>query len=634
MKFKRSMSFLVALMFATTTSVAIAQAPRIPTMDFFKDAEAESLTLSPTGEYMTVVVPKGDHSILVAMRTDDMKPLGKWEFGTNNFIGRTVWVNNDRIAIYLAKRVPSQETKVLMPNILFSNVDGTDKKFVEMGAYYQLVSTTPDDPRHITVSQSRPNAVLYKMNVYSGNVTKVAAAPLEPGSFLVNKKGEPAFAIGSKLNDTKTYVLRRDGDSWKQISVTERGEAGTRPLKLASDGRHAYLAVSDKGEPERLVLRDMETGQEKVLQPSHTSDIEGTVSNFDGENIAAVWYEDGVPYYEFLDEKSPEASIFGGIINSIDDKVVSFRGKSDDGNKILFAAYSDTDPGSYYLFDRKTGKARFLMAAMPWIKPAQMAQMNPITVTARDGTKIHGFLTTPNGSNGKNLPLIMHPHGGPHGPRDEWGFNPEVQFLANRGYAIVQMNFRGSGGYGTAFEKMGYRNWGTTMIDDMTDVVKHLIKEGTVNPKRICTYGASYGGYAALQSVIREPDLYSCAIGYVGVYDLDQLAKDSDIQSSHSGREYLKRVYPTTVEERRAQSPVYNVSKIKVPVMLIHGALDERVPMTQFYRFTQALKDAGKGPEEMLVEQKEAHGFQLPENQVKAADRTEAFLNKHIGPGK
>ncbi len=633
MKFKRSMSFLVALMFATTASVAIAQAPRIPTMDFFKDMQAQNLTLSPTGEFMTVEVPKGDRTILVAMQTADLKPLGKWDFGPRHHIARTVWVNDNRIAITMAKKEDSQERPRLLPNVLLVNVDDTDKKYFELGAAYTIVDTTPADPRTIIVSRNQPTATLYKLNVYSANLAKIAAAPLSPGSFFVNANGEAAFATGSK-DDTKFYVYRRDSDNWTKIHESSMGDGAIRPLKLASDGTHAYMAVSDHGEPERLVLRDLATGKDEVIYASKPSDIEGTVSTFDGRNLAAVRYQDGVPYYEFVDRKSKEASIFGGLINSFDDKVVEFRGKTLDGNLILFRAYSDTDPGSFYLYDHRTGKARFLMAAMPWIKPSQMSQSNPITFTGRDGTKLHGFLTVPNGSNGKNLPLIMHPHGGPHGPRDYWGFDPEVQYFANRGYAVLQVNFRGSGGYGNSFEKMGYRNWGTTMIDDMTDAVQSLVKDGVVNKNRICTYGASYGGYAALQSVIREPDLYRCAVGYVGVYDLDQLAKDSDIQLSNSGREYLKRVYPTTVEERRAQSPVYNVSKLKVPVMLIHGAMDERVPMSQFNVFTKALKDAGKGPEEVLVEPKEGHGFVSNENQVKAAERTAAFFDRHIGAGK
>lgn len=624
---------LLGIALAGAATLAMAAPPRIATADFFKERLAQNLTLSPTGEYLTVEVPKEDRTILVAMKASDLKPIKHWDFGKDFHVARTVWVNDDRISIAVAKQEGTEERPRLQPNLLMTDIDGSKSKYIDMGAAYTIVSTTPDDPQTIIVSRNEPTANLYKMNVYSGAIAKLSGVPLRPGSFLVNKDGDAAFATGSK-DDMKFYVYRRENNAWKQIHESAMGEAAIQPVRLAGDGKHAYFSVSDRGEPERLVLRNLETGEDKLLQPSRASDIEGTLSDFNGENVIGVRYQDGVPYYEFMDLKSPEAKVYGGLINSFDDKVVEFRGKSRDGNLILFRAYSDTDPGSFYLYDRKTTKARFLMAAMPWIKPAQMAQMNPITVTARDGTKLHGFLTVPNGSTGRNLPLILNPHGGPHGPRDYWGFNREVQFLANRGYAVLQLNFRGSGGYGNAFEKLGYRNWGTTMIDDMTDAVKKLVSDGVADPKRICTYGASYGGYAALQSVIREPDLYRCAIGYVGVYDLDQLAKDSDIQLNNSGRKYLNRVYPETAEERRAQSPRFNVDKIKVPVMLIHGGSDQRVPMSQFKLFTKALEDAGKAPEDTLVELNEGHGFAKPENQVKAADRTAAFLDRHIGAGK
>src|SRR5690606_3517088 len=244
---------------------------------------------------------------------------------------------------------------------------------------------------------------------------------------------------------------------------------------------------------------------------------------------------------------------------------------------------------------------------------------------------VHGYVTIPRGSEGKNLPMILHPHGGPHGPRDTWAFNPEVQFLANRGYAVLQVNFRGSGGYGNAFERMGYRNWGTTMIDDMTDAVEWAIGEGIADRNRICTYGASYGGYAALQSVVREPERYRCTIGYVGVYSLPLMTRDGDIPRTESGRAYLARVLPESVGEQQAQSAAFNVDRINVPVMLVHGERDERVPMSQYRALKSALVDAGKPPEVEILAPKEGHGFQELGNNVRLYNAMEAFLGKHIG---
>src|SRR5690606_24449799 len=225
------------------------------------------------------------------------------------------------------------------------------------------------------------------------------------------------------------------------------------------------------------------------------------------------------------------------------------------------------------------------------------------------------------------------PHGGPHGPRDVWGFNPEVQFLANRGYAVLQVNFRGSGGYGNAFERMGYRNWGTSMIDDMTDGVEWAVREGIADPDRICTYGASYGGYAALQSIVREPQRYRCTIGYVGVCSLPLMARDGGLPRTERRRNYLQQVLPESQAEQQAQSAAFSVDRINVPVMLVHGGRDERVPMSQYRALKRALEEAGKPPEVEVVERNEGHGFQDLENNVSLYNAMEAFLDKHIGPG-
>jgi dipeptidyl aminopeptidase/acylaminoacyl peptidase len=258
--------------------------------------------------------------------------------------------------------------------------------------------------------------------------------------------------------------------------------------------------------------------------------------------------------------------------------------------------------------------------------------MRPISVKTRDGTVIHGYLTIPKNSDGKNLPLIVNPHGGPHGVRDDWGFNPEVQLLANRGYAVMQMNYRGSGGYGNAFIRAGYRNWGTSMQDDLTDSVNWAARQGIVDKNRVCIYGASYGGYAALMSVVREPDLYRCTVGYVGVYSLPMMLAKGDIQESKSGQNFQKDILPLGTGAMQANSPAYNVDKIKAPIMLVHGGKDQRVPIAQMNFLISQLKTVGKQPEDVVVESKEAHGFRDIENQVNLYTKMLAFFDKYIGP--
>ena len=221
-----------------------------------------------------------------------------------------------------------------------------------------------------------------------------------------------------------------------------------------------------------------------------------------------------------------------------------------DGNKIIVSVYSDSNPGELYLYDRGTGKARFLMQGRAWLDPKKMASVKPFSFASRDGRTLYGYLTLPKGSNGKKLPLIVNPHGGPIGPRDNWRFSGETQLFANRGYAVLQVNFRGSGGYGREFRDAGHRQWAQGIQNDILDATHWAIDKGYADKDRICIYGGSFGGYSALMAPIREPGLFKCAVGYVGVYDLGMLYEKGDIPQRESGLRYLRRTIGTDKAER------------------------------------------------------------------------------------
>lgn len=619
---------LVVLVLLCTAVLARAE---IPVGDFFRDPEFTSVSLSPRGDYITVSKPMGDRTLLAAFRIADMKLIGKWDYGPNMHIDRVRWVNDERFFMFVTTKTGRFDARVGIPDVYASDVDGKRRIDVPNGGSYGIVDTLDEDPEVILVQRSIDSAFLFRMNVYTGKTTTVATAPVRFGGFIVDHEKNVRYALGQEENND-SVVLRRDGDAWREIVRTPMGEATRRPLGFAADNTRVIFSISDGGEPSRYAYWDPETRQETPISRNPNVEAGGALFSSDDKHLLAIAYEDGLPTYEFVDTDHPESKVYAGLIHAFPDHAVRFGGISRDGQKILVRTYSDIDPGAYYLFDRGTMQAKFLLAAMDWIKPEQMSPVRPITVTARDGLTLHGFLTVPRDSGGKGLPLILHPHGGPHGPRDQWGFNPEIQFLASRGYAVLQINFRGSGGYGSKFESIGYRNWGTSMIDDMTDAVKWAVAEGIADPGRLCTYGASYGGYAALMTVVREPELYRCAIGYVGVYSLPLMFKDGDIPESENGRNFLKRVMPETQEERQRQSAAYNVDRINIPVMLVQGGKDRRVPMSQYRALLDKLTDAGKPPEVTIVEKKEGHGFYDYDNQVELYTAMEAFLARHIGP--
>lgn len=610
-----------------------AMAERLPVGDFFKDPEFTSVSLSPDGKHITVSVPRGDRTQLAAFEVDGMKLVGKWDYGANRHIDRVRWVSDERFIMYVSRKTGRFDFRVGTPDLYLSNVDGKKRIAIPNGGTYQIVDLNWDDPDTILVQRSIDAAFLFKMNVYTGKTSTMARAPLRSGGFVVDSKNQVRYAVGQRTEGGPIVTLRRDGQDWTTIHEAEMGESVMRPLGFDRDDERVLFAISDAGEPMRLARVAPETEQQELLSRNERVDFSDLLLSADQRQVLAVQYEDGTPGYDFIEPDHPESKVYAGLINAFPNHAVNFGGISRDGRYILLRTYSDVDPGAYYLFDRDAGQARFLLAAREWIDPSKMSPMRAISLTARDGTPLHGYLTLPKGSDGKNLPLVLNPHGGPHGIRDIWGFNPEVQFLANRGYAVLQINFRGSGGYGNRFERSGYRNWGTTMVDDMTDAVDWAIAQGIADPQRLCTYGASYGGYAALQSVVRNPEKYRCTIGYVGVYSIPLMFKDGDIPQSESGLAYLRRIHPESVAEQQAQSAAFNIDKIRIPVMLVQGGKDERVPVSQYRALKDGLTKAGRAPEEDILEAKEGHGFYDFDNQVKLYTRMEQFLDRHIGAG-
>jgi dipeptidyl aminopeptidase/acylaminoacyl peptidase len=283
--------------------------------------------------------------------------------------------------------------------------------------------------------------------------------------------------------------------------------------------------------------------------------------------------------------------------------------RSDDDRKAVALVFSDRDPGTYLVVDAAAGTEEPIARVRPWIPPEAMSPTVPFHMAASDGFPIHGYLTSPRTARlGTPPPLVVLLHGGPHSARDTWGFDPEVQLLASRGYAVLQVNYRGSGGYGLAYEEAGYRKWGDRVIQDAIDATRRTVAQGQADPGRICTYGASFGGYAAVQAAVLAPDLFRCAVGEAGVYDLGKVSAIDAIAESQIGQGYIRTAVGDEPEALRRASPVYNAGRIKARVMLIHGKEDHRAPIGQAEALRDALAAVGN-PAEWLVEPHEGHGF-------------------------
>lgn len=617
-----------------------AGAREIPTIDFFKHAEFALVKLSPTGEYLAVTVPQDDRTLLAVLRTKDKTLVAKWDYGQHMEPVNVTWVNDERFMVQVAKKTGSLDVPIGNPDIYMANADGSKRMQLPLGGTYQLIDKLNKEPNYVLMQRTieRPN--LFKLNVYNDSnsaFSKVAVSPMESGSFAVDHDGKVRYASGENKEGTVAKLFRMGNDGkWAEIAsrktYDDSGE-DSQPVGFAADNKNVYMAVVHEGKPETLELLDPETKDSKVLFEDKVVDVGGYIWNHDHTQVLGVNYEDGIPANKYFDLTDPESALLANLDKAFAGQAVDVTSQSKDGKLLLLHAYSDTDPGSFYLFDTTSKKATFLLANRSWIKPEEMSAMKPITVKARDGLTLHGYLTIPRGSNGKNLPMVMYVHGGPHGIRDDWGWEPAVQFLANRGYAVMQMNYRGSGGYGDKFLSSGYRKWGTTMQDDLTDSVKWAENQGIVDSTRVCIFGGSYGGYAALMSAVREPDLYKCTIGYAGVYSMPLQAAKSDTARFDAGQTYLSHAFPETLAGQQAQSSAYQVEKLKAAVMLAHGKKDERVPIANMYFLIDQMAKVGKKPEVVVVQDKEMHGFYEPEHNVDLYNKIQAFLAEHIGSG-
>lgn len=301
---------------------------------------------------------------------------------------------------------------------------------------------------------------------------------------------------------------------------------------------------------------------------------------------------------------------------------------SKDGRLQLVRTWSGSNPGDFFLYDTVAKKLEHLISRSEWIDPEKMASVEPFSFAARDGVQVHGYLTRPKGVTQASSMVVM-PHGGPFGIYDTWDYDRDAQMLAAAGYAVLQVNFRGSGNYGRAFQQAGARQWGGTMQDDVTDATRWAITQGHANAQKVCIYGASYGAYAALMGVAKEPTLYRCAAGYVGIYDLPIMYTAGDIQENKSGEMYL-REWLGDRASLTAISPVNLADRIKVPVFLAAGGKDERAPMQHSQRMEAALKKAG-GSVESLYYPTEGHGFYTEPHQREYYSKLLAFLAQSLG---
>lgn len=629
---------------------------------FVKRDSFDQIRISPNGDYYAASVPGEDNSVLIIVRRADNKPMAGFGIGKNTYISDFAWVNPQRVVFGTARKFGSLDNPQLTGNLYAMNADGTGKdilvgqdvnvmstgtqiqtKKTEMVAAF-LLDDLPADDRNVLISVSGFSGDSFnrveRMDVYTGRRMPVARSPVRNSDYVTDVDGMVRFAYGYETNNDHKLFYRAKANAdwtstadWREINDEDSTGHVEIPLGFSADGNIAYLQVEQASGPDSIVAFDIRDQTRKTILRDDDSDPVAIIRSMGTSYPAPVgaFIDDGKPRTQFFDDASPEARLYRSLEAAFPGSLVEITSKTADGKLALVRVSSDRDSGQFYLFDTVNKKADYLLAPRQWQDPATMSEQRPYAFKARDGRVLHGFLTIPHGSDGKHLPTVVLPHGGPFFVADRWGFDTETQLLATAGYAVLQVNFRGSAGYGRDFTQAGARQWGRALQDDITDATHWAVEQGFADPARICIYGASYGGYAALMGVAREPSLYRCAAGYVGVYDLPLMFQKGDVQTLDSGKAYM-RDWIGDPAQLAGISPVNLARQIKSPVFLAAGGEDERAPIAHSERMEKALRAAGV-PVETLYFRTEGHGFYTDEHRIAFYKQLLAFLDRNIGGG-
>ena len=641
---------------------AAAAAAELPVSDFVKHPTLTNPVISPDGKYLAVTINQNTNSTdasyqLAVLSLPELKPVSRLDMAPRFMPYNVHWVSDTRLIMELARETGTLVAPSATGDIVGVDFDGTHKKTLyslrHRGGTFSSVNSldipqgfpsiagAPYQPNgHFFLDLSRSNDTegdiwqygktdLYDVDATSGHAKKVGE--IEHGDMsLLPYDGVARIASGEDTGMNAAVFSSTDGKTWKQMPASVVGKSFD-PIGISRDGKRLYALSSLDGGPNQLVESSLDGSGRTVLASDPFSSVTDVMWNPETQTpIAAVFAAGGRPKVQYI-ATDTYAQIMQALSQGQPTEFVSMEGASTDGSTLLISVRSDRNPGAFALFERNGMRARPLYQALPWIKPADMPERMPIRFKDRDGVELAGFLTLPNGVNHKNLPLVLIPHGGPIGPSDGWFYDPWAALLANRGYASLQINYRGSGERGYDFQRSGYKQFATGIQDDLIDGVQWAIAQGYVDPNRICVFGGSFGGYSSLMQPILAPKLYKCAVDYAGVYDWRIGMDKSDTRRVASGRTYFKDAIGSR-DDAYAMSPVSMLDKFNVPVLIAHGKDDPRVPYQNATDLRSALDKANK-PYEWLAEPKELHGFASEEHNEELWNMMLPFLVKYIGAG-
>jgi dipeptidyl aminopeptidase/acylaminoacyl peptidase len=601
----------------------------IPRNVLFGNPVKTNPSISPDGKKMAYLAPVNDvlNVWVGEVGSDDYQPVTQ---DTNRGVRFYTWAADNKHILYIqdiggnenwrlyATDIDTKETRDLTP---FEDVQ------------VQIIEHDKHFPHELLIAMNKENPQVhdvYHLDLPSGELTLVAKNPGNVAGWVTDRQLKVRSALVAKPDGGHDLLVRDDEQSeWRTILTWEADDSLTSgPVGFTHDGNALYLQDSRNVNAGRLVKLNIAGGDVTVIAEDPQYDVGNIMTHPDTYEIQAVAFNKDRVEWTVLDESiKPDFDRIGDIHQG--DFFVTSR--DDDDNTWIVAFTTDDGPVPFYVYDRKNQQVHFLFDNQPELNKYALATMRPLEFTARDGLVIHGYLTLPVGEQQTDLPMVLNVHGGPWG-RDIWGYDAEAQWFANRGYACLQINFRGSTGYGKEFLNAGDREWGRNMHNDLVDAVNWAVEQGIADPKRVAIYGGSYGGYAALVGATFTPDLFCCAVDIVGPSNLNTLIRTIPPYWSTFLATFHKRVgNPDTEEEfLNSRSPLFKVDQIKIPMLIAQGANDPRVKQSESEQIVEAMKSKGIAYEYMLFPD-EGHGFAKPENRLKFYAAAEKFLAVHLG---
>lgn len=644
----RILTLLLTLLFCSSTLAAYKPE------DFAGDFVYKSVKISPDGEYLAVKMLRDGKHVLVIFDMDDKDITGAVNFDGSLEVGEYYWVNRERLVVSIDKKRAWQEAPITYGELYAVDYNGRNgevifsfrggesslgsrlKKKKDQRSWAEVIHPLPNDDNHVLIKATpmvkgeRRSPFVHKLNVYTGVLSNpLVRSPVPYSNFITDNDGNVVLAQGwNTSNEREVYLYNREERGWEEVPGANYGNYFSARA-LDSSGENIF--VSDNFDQDRIGLFTLNLASKRLkhVYTHAESDITGVSLSTDLSTPYALRVDPDYPTYLMLNQEHPEAKIFKSLLSSFPGSEVAITSRTEDAKQWVIYTSSETDPGSFFLLDLNKSALTPLYRNIEKLNPSKMLASTPFSFTASDGMTLHGYVTVPETEKRKKVPLVVLVHGGPHGIRDYWDFDREVQMLANQGYAVLRVNYRGSSGYGLAYEDAGKGKWGGRVQEDIIDATRWLISKYPVDGDKVCIMGASFGAYSAVQSAILAPDLYDCVVANAGVYDLGLLNTEGDIKDSLRGKAYLAESLGTDKEQLIAFSPAHAVEKLQTPVLLAHGKQDQRAPFAHAELLQEVLEKHGKSYVTFFKDSA-GHGFYREHNRAEYYQKVAGFLARYL----